>query len=263
MDGKNAQRTAMIVSIQGGIGNQLFQYAFGRSVSIVRNEELFFTKAGCGGDREYSLDAFNVKIQWAEGRQPQRGEPVFRFDAGVYTEPRGLWYHGYWQTEKYFNVPVVREELRFKNMPTTIAIKWADKITTGKNAFIHVRRGDYLKEPHQSFHGNLSMQYYNEGIDRIKQVQPDAKFFIFSDDTEWCKSNFSKEYEVVEGTDRFEDMYLMSLCRHAVIANSSFSWWGAWLGDEKKDRVVIAPRKWFQSPSMSYDDVIPDRWVKL
>jgi Glycosyl transferase family 11 len=266
----------MIVNIQGGMGNQLFQYAFGRSLSIARNEEVFFDVSRCGGsvngDRPYVLDQFNTKIQTADGRSgPQRGEPVFRYDPTVYEAPAGTFFNGYWQTEKYFNVPIVREELTFKTLPSNNAMEWMKKIVAGPSAFVHVRRGDYTREPHKSFHGLLSMDYYNPGIECISHQRgcscnnyAQVKYFIFSDDPTWCRQNFSTQHEVVTGTTPLEDLWLMSACRDAIIANSSFSWWGAWLGDNRhENRIVFAPAKWFQSPSMCYDDVVPERWTKI
>lgn len=255
----------MIVNIQGGLGNQLFQYAFGRSVSLARNEELFFDVSRCRNQDEYaySLDAFNVKVQTADGRTgPERGEPVFRYDPTVYTEPTGLFWNGYWQTEKYFNIPVIREELKFKEPTSYFYFSWKAITIPGNSAFIHVRGGDYLKEPHKSFHGNMTLEYYQKAIAHIRTISPNCIFYVFSDNKEWCRANLS-EHVLVEGTDKFQDMLLMSLCKHAIIANSSFSWWGAWLGDEQPNRTVIAPQRWFQSTSMCQDDIIPDRWVRM
>jgi len=128
--------------------------------------------------------------------------------------------------------------------------------------FVHVRRTDYLKEPHASFHGNLSLDYYEEGMRSIKKAFPDATFFIFSDDPIWCKQNFPDDVAIC-GTKDYEDLYLQSLCRSAIIANSSFSFWGAWLGPYQKGGVVIAPKNWFKSTAVDSSDIVPDRWVRI
>jgi hypothetical protein len=265
----------MVVNIQGGMGNQMFQYAFGRSLSITRNEELFFDISRCGGDvnghRPYVLDQFNTQVREVRGHSgPERGEPVFRYDPTVYNAPPGTFFNGYWQTEKYFNIPIVRQELGVvKNIPSTQAFNWMKKITSGPRAFIHVRRGDYTREPHLSFHGLQSMDYYyRRGWESIRHQRdhelPITKFYVFSDDTDWCYKNFPSDFEIVTGTKPIEDLWLMSCCRDGIIANSSFSWWGAWLGDGKhENRIIFAPKKWFESPSMCYDDVVPDRWLKI
>ena len=108
------------------------------------------------------------------------------------------------------------------------------------------------------------MEYYSKGIEKIRQQHPNAKFFIFSDDKQWCRENFP-EHTVVESTNHIDDLWLMSLCRHAITANSAFSWWGAWLGDEKPNRIVIAPQRWFNDPDAQArsGDIVPERWAKL
>ena len=256
----------MIVNLQGGIGNQLHQFAFGRSVSLARGEELFFDATKCRSEDQYSysLDAFDIEVPMANGRTgPVRGEPVFKYDPTVYTEPNGLYWNGYWQTELYFNVRLLRKELKFKIQPRPIAMELAEEIKKGPSAFAHHRGGDYLREPHKSFHGQMPVEYYREGVKRIRAVYPDCKFYVFSDDMPWCRENFPGEFTFVEGTNKYEDMWLMSQIQHAIIANSSFSWWGCWLNDELPNRIVIAPKKWFASPSMCYQDVVPERWTKI
>jgi hypothetical protein len=256
----------VIVNLQGGIGNQCFQWAFGRSVSLARKEELFFDISHCRSEDQYSysLDAFDIDVptKSRENRE-ERGEPVFRYDPTVGMDPPGLYWNGYWQTEKYFNIPVIRKELKFKIQPRPIALELAEEIRKQTSCFIHVRGGDYLREPHKSFHGNMTMGYYNMGIDYIKEFFSDTKFFVFSDNPDWCRRNFPSNFTLVEGTNKFEDMQLMSYCDNAIICNSSFSWWGAWFNDEKQGRIVIAPQSWFQDKNMCQSDIVPDRWVRL
>jgi hypothetical protein len=256
----------MIVNIQGGLGNQLFQWAFGRSVGLARNEEVFYDISRCRTQNEYaySLDAFNINVPTAKGRPrgSERGEPTFRYDPTVYNEPTGLVWNGYWQTERYFNTLVIRKELTFKEPKTERAVELLALAVIKPSCFIHMRRGDYTREPHKSFHGLLPLDYYKEGIARIRAIEPKCVFYAFSDEKEWCKENLP-ECTILEKTTKFEDLFFMSCCKYAIICNSSFSWWGAWLGDIQEGRTVIAPKKWFQSPSMCYQDVVPDRWVKI
>lgn len=266
----------MVVRLQGGLGNQLFQVAFGFSVAKKRGEELYFTRFGVDNDtkRSYSLGPFKCDLKFV----PKEGDPiysedVFLYDPLVYQRPRNPSFSGHWQTEKYFDVPLVREILAFRNPPSAKTQEVAELIKdAGANsAFLHIRRGDYLWKENLTYHGGCSPGYYQMAIARIKQKAPDTKFFVFSDEPDWCRTaypNFTIIDHNKPGDNRapgqeHEDLYLMSLCRHAVIANSSFSWWGAWLGDTQPDRLVIAPKKWFTTPSLQYRDVVPERWIKL
>ena len=271
----------MLVRLQGGLGNQMFQYAFGRSVARVRNEELLFEKRGDmdapGSRMAYSLGAFKTKVDFATNisGSPYE-EPVFSYDKRVYTVPNGTHFIGYWQTEKYFDSEFVRTELSLANPVTAQTQRVEDDILAVSNsAFVHVRRTDYLL-PMNSFMGNLTPDYYKQSMRYVRERMPDVTFFVFSDDPEWCRQNFqgcrivNHNKAGTEGNgpgQEHEDLFLMSLCRHAVIANSSFGWWGAWLRDYP-GKIVIAPNQWFSgnlggrwTPATS--DIIPERWVKL
>jgi hypothetical protein len=189
---------------------------------------------------------------------------------------------GYWQTEKYFDIPLVRAAFSLSDSRLSISEKscaMSKEILDceGRSAFLHVRRTDYLDSSTSEYHGNLSLDYYNTAISRIRAKVDGVKFFVFSDDPEWCKLAFP-EFEVVDhnkpggryfGSEtpgqEHEDIWLMSLCRHGIIANSSFSWWGAWLGDHQPDRTVIAPAQWVNPKNTSLDtsDIAPKRWILL
>jgi len=253
----------VIVALQGGMCNQLAQWAFGRSVSLARNEELFFEKRGIGKGcyRGYELDKFGLDIKFAIPTGPEYPERGFGYDPEVYTAPQNSHFIGFWQTEKFYN-PMVRQEIIFQLRRNAQFTETAVDIWSREsNAFVHVRRGDYLKEPHKSYHGNMTLEYYNQGIDLIKQKDPNTKFFIFSDDPDWCRLNFP-EHTVINNPNNFESLGLMTLCKHAIIANSSFGWWGAWLNDDKPGRMIVAPKRWFQA-DVPYADVVPDRWIKM
>jgi hypothetical protein len=109
------------------------------------------------------------------------------------------------------------------------------------------------------------LDYYAAAVELIYTRHLDPKFFVFSDDTNWCKENFPSTFHIVEGTDKHEDLRLMASCKHAVVANSSFSWWGAWLGDNQAGRTVIAPRRWFAVEKDKADDtdIVPERWLRI
>ena len=224
-----------------------------------------------GATFPYSLDLFNTTVKFAH--PGQRGPEYYEatavtFDKGVYTAPKGTHFIGYWQTEKYFDHELVRTELSLRNPLSNSAQKLADEISATPNSvFLHVRRKDYLTPEVAPWMGNLTTDYYTRAIASMRDRLTDVTFFVFSDDPEWCRHNFSG-LRVVEATRPHEALFLMSQCKHAVIANSSFSWWGAWFGGNHKGRLVIAPYRWFGNIQFQkYDpetaDIIPDRWIKI
>lgn len=158
---------------------------------------------------------------------------------------------GCFQTEKYFSDirEQVREAYRFRNLALSEKMKDYEKQIGGCRAVsVHIRRGDYLDPKYSALYtGICDDAYYEKAIARMKELAPDAKFFFFSNDTAWVKAHYTgPDYVTVEGNDEdngYADMYLMSRCRHHIIANSSFSWWGAWLGDDP-EKKVIAPKRW-------------------
>ncbi len=280
----------MIVQLRGGMANQCFQAAFGISVAHARQEPLYFHKFGLdnGQARAYSLGAFNIEVVFKDPA-PENftyREKTFAFDKDALLAPRGSYYCGLWQTERYFVKKLVRQAFTPKNPLSQRSIEWKMKLL-GKNGpptcSIHVRRSDYLNVQH--YHGLAGgMEYYNAAIQYIREkVNDRVRFFVFSDDHEWCRSNFPKDgFSIVDcngfGNGRIgprtehEDIMLMSFCDHAIIANSSFSWWGAWLGDQTAEdygmkRIVIAPKDWFNptGPAKSLDtsDVCPERWTRI
>lgn len=272
----------MIVRLHAGLGNQMFQYAFGRSVAAVRNEELFFKKVdlGMGHCRAYSLDAFNIQATFTESQGDYEFEEKISniYDPEVYTAPPNGYFTGVWQTEKYFNESLVRNELSFKNPMSESSLRIADEIMAAPHsAFVHVRHsGDYVLPEIQAIFGGLDMAYYNKGIDYIRERVEGIKFFIITDDPGWCSERFGGHTIISHGVgdgnngpaSEHEDLWLMSLCNHAVIPSSSFGWWGAWLGDERRPRIVVVPDNWYKIKKRERweyksDHIIPERWVRL
>jgi glycosyl transferase family 11 len=261
----------MIVTLQGGLANQLWQFAFGVSVAKVRKEDVFFTRNRVDADvkRSYALDAFQINPIFVERETENKFYDGGRFNPDVYIAPPDTTFIGYWQAEKFLNPDLVRAlTLRYK--PSDETLKIAEQILEADNSvFIHVRRGDYVQEKHTAnFHGNLSTEYYARALGHLLDLTP-CKFFVFSDDPGWCYENFP-DFQIVDhnkpgdGTAsgrEHEDLWLMSLCQHAIIANSAFSFWGALLGDEQKGRTVIAPKQWFANSEAP--DMCPERWTKI
>lgn len=259
----------MIVRLTGGLANQLFMYAFGRSLSMQRHEPVRF--CWCRSTWDYALDKFkaNVTLVNALVHNTIYDEKTFGYDAGVYATPPNTYFRGYWQTEKYFvDTEGLRKELTLREPPHPGVIKMAEQLRNENSVFVHIRRGDYLNPGTAAYHGNLghasageNYYYYSRAIKYIEEKVNSPKFVVFSDDPAWCEQNFSYPVISSQGFTQHEDLYLMSQCKHGIGANSTFSWWGNWLG-EYPGRVCIAPQKWFNAEADTRD-IIPERWVRL
>ena len=190
------------------------------------------------------------------------------FDYENVTRKEDGFYDGYWQNENNF-LPIrdkILEVFSFPQFNDKRNIELAELITNKRAVSCHVRRGDYLKDP---LYGVCTSEYYVKAIDEInRKVSPDL-YCVFSDDVKWCKENLGeiigKDKEIVfvdwnKGENSFRDMQLMSLCNHNIIANSSFSWWGAWLNNHD-DKVVVAPNIWMNKPVVN--DPLCDSWIKI
>lgn len=260
----------MIVQLNGGLGNQLFQYAFGRSLSSEFQVPLFFNKSDLDcGRRHYALDPFKVDVKFKDPAGVARFEErQFTYDPNVHTANAGSYFVGYWQTEKYFTstAPTLRQELTLKAPVSARTAEVAQQILSfPESTFVHVRRSDYLNPHTSAYHGNMTMDYYQSAMKYINdETASTAHYFVFSDDPSWCRHNFPGcqivDHNIGKGKE-VEDLYLMSLCKNAIIANSSFSWWGAWLGDTRLDRICVGPKKWFAGAQLNTEDIIPKRWV--
>ena len=193
----------------------------------------------------------------------------YDYDADLMQPSRKLgftFFWGGWHSEKYFSH--LREELlrvfSFDERKLNVScLKWAEKIRSETNTCsLHVRRGDFLKDP--KWGGAIDPDYYQRAIAYVRGLHPDVCFYVFSNDIEWCRKQWGDEnFHYVDcnrGSDSWQDMFLMSICRHHINANSSFSWWGAWLCCFD-DTVVIVPKRF--RADMITKDVYPDRWIKL
>lgn len=193
-----------------------------------------------------------------------------RYHPEICEYPKNTYLHGYFQSEKYFihHDAQIRKDFEFLEPAKGRNAELLDKIRNSVSVSVHVRRGDYVTLAAASaFHGLMGMEYYQSGIELIaSKINLPLNYFVFSDDPEWARANlqFHGETTFVDwnsGKSGFEDMRLMSNCKHHIIANSSFSWWGAWL-NPSKEKIVVAPKQWFTDGS-AQDDIIPDSWLKL
>jgi hypothetical protein len=177
-------------------------------------------------------------------------------------------YYGYWQSEQYFAsiAPAVREAFRFVEPSSSTARGYYEEIRQAQAVSIHVRRGDYLGM--DSYRDVFADGYYERAIAYVKSKVNNPRFYVFSDDTAWCRSAFAGEqFHMVEheGKDVHVDMWLMSNCKHNIIANSTYSWWGAWL-NANPEKIVVSPKEWFTERSVflaDMDDLLPGGWVRL
>ena len=293
----------IIVQISGGLGNQLFQYAFGRALSLKYNKSLAFNIDSFKWDklRKFELDSFllnlkivdcniidktvkrkilisdkimyfflNKKIPYYKSSIIK--EQSFLFDKNhIKFRTENVYYKGYWQSENYFIEfkDIIISELRNFNLLNQKSQTVLNKLKLIKNTVsIHFRRGDYISNNEtNAYHGTCSLDYYFEAIKRIQNQIENPYFFIFSDDKMYIKEIFKNHtnYSIIENipTD-YEELVIMSACDHHIIANSSFSWWGAWL-NPSKNKIVIAPKKWFSNETMQLqtENLIPKSWIKI
>ena len=195
-------------------------------------------------------------------------EPSFSYWTGIEKLSDNCYLAGYWQSEKYFSDAntQIRKEFTFRQPLNKINTEVASLISQVKGVSLHVRRGDYASNTRNtSTHGLCSIDYYHKAIQHIVTNVPSAHIFVFSDDIPWVKKNLKLELpshyvDHNRGIDSFNDMRLMSMCKHHIIANSSFSWWGAWL-NPSLNKIVIAPKPWFDKKKLSDKDLFPKNWI--
>lgn len=270
-----------IVKILGGLGNQMFQYAFYRSLQergqkVTANIDFFaiynkrdfelpqvFPKAKLRYDEEKKFESYKNSLSFHEFYQETADGA---YDAEVYKKT-DCSFSGYWQTEKYFAdiVEKIREEFKFEPKEAGL-IQLAERIRSEKNSVsLHVRRGDYLETP--EIYGNIcTIEYYDKAIKYMKEKLQNPIFYVFSDDLEWTKENINLPSPIYicgtlfEDYQNWYDMFLMSCCHHNIIANSSFSWWGAWL-NPNDDKLVVSPDKWLNGEETR--DIWCDNWIRI
>ena len=197
-------------------------------------------------------------------------ERHFHFDPAFLIAPENIYIEGYWQSEKYFKdiEIIIRKEFSVKSPLVGKNRELAELINITDSVSFHVRRGDFVADSKtMATHGVCGAEYYARCVEKIASEVKAPLFFVFSDEPAWTRDNIRLPFPmaVVEHNTQdngSEDLRLMSLCRHNIIANSTFSWWGAWL-NRNPEKIVIAPEKWFNDTSINTKDLIPDGWVKL
>lgn len=277
------------VEIKEGLGNQMFQYAFLMSLkkkypnTIILTDTSFYLKiwknpkhAKYFLKKIFNLDRTNIilslfiRIFRSAFYKIDMNKILIYKPISHSTILKGsVYFSGYWQSEKYFESiqDKVRKVFKFKEPKSPHVITILNDIRESEAVSIHVRRGDYLSNNH--VYRNLNEDgFYEKAISLINERIPNAKFFVFSDDSEWCEQIFTEENSCVvdcnTGDNSYLDMFLMTQCKHNIIANSSFSWWGAWL-NEHQDKIVISPKEWFATNSIEncMDDILPEDWIRI
>jgi hypothetical protein len=268
----------VLVMLQGGLGNQLFQYATGRALALRYGSPLKLntTRLNRGRARPYRLDAYRIAASVATSHEidtfagPTYVEPHHHFDPRILDQAPPIHIVGYWQSERYFKH--ISQTIRREFTPIhCIDLENAHKleeISSSTSVAVHVRRGDYVTNPTTTaYHGVLSLNYYRQAMHYILARVPEAVFYIFSDDHRFAAQNINYNCPVVHVTNNapdqdVRDLQLMSAARHHIIANSSFSWWGAWLSNSE-GQIVVAPTPWFRSQKNNTKDILPAGWETL
>ena len=277
----------VVTRLNGGLGNQFFQYAVGRALAMRYGAtlELDLSVFANYPLRRYELDKYPIRATIASEEElmmfgdgpasPRPGcaryyEPHFHFDPGVHGAAPPVQLFGYWQSERYFQhisdsirrelTPI--EPLDAENEQALASIRHSTSIA------VHVRRGDFVSNPvTAAHHGIPSLGYYRRAMDYVASRVADPVFYVFSDDHDWVRDNLRHAAPLVpmtvNGPERgFRDIQLMSACKHYILANSSFSWWGAWM-NASSDRIVIAPTPWFLDKGLDTRDLLPPDWIVM
>jgi hypothetical protein len=291
----------IIVNTIGGLGNQMFQYACGRAVSLRTRQILRIATDQFDG---YALHngfelhrVFHVETQqatedemkhqlgwrahptlrrllgrpamlWARGRH-WCNEPYFQYWPGIKDILGPIYLHGYWQSERYFKdvADQIREDFNFRLPWDAADQNIREQMRALPSASLHIRRGDYALPRNRGIYAQCGIDYYRDAINLIRKRIPGIRLFAFSDDPDWVDAQLGSEFGPIEtvrhnGNERSaNDMRLMSQADHHIIANSSFSWWGAWL-NPSPDKIVIAPRRWFLNNTDDHD-LIPPSWIRI
>lgn len=291
----------IVVRLLGGLGNQMFQYALGRALALKNHDclkldlERYTQLARKAGARQFALSHFNIQAEIATPAEIYRAkyplgalsEFVLKlrkqpkdlkvgFDPAVLRRKGNLYLEGFWQSEDYFKQysDAIRKDFTPKESLGLAAQTILDEINNADAAgrvpvSVHVRRGDYVHHPQiaQTL-GTLADQYYLQAAELLTEKIQSARIqlFISSDDIPWVQSHlhlkFAATYVSRPGIQDWEEMLLMAACRHHIIANSSFSWWGAWLNVDPT-KIVIGPARWALKNPARYTDILPPAWLRV
>jgi hypothetical protein len=287
----------IVAKISGGLGNQMFQYAAARALANQHRVDLmldlsWFNKIPSRNtQRSFELLHYPIEARIANIREeaqfskyhsrilrniPSVGkewiykrERHFQFDPLFFEYPENSYLDGYWQSSLYFEKfsDQIWSQFQPKQGPGSRDLSVLDSINKTNSVAIHIRRGDYFTNSVASkVHGVCSLDYYSRALNFIREHESNPHFYIFSDDLDWVSKNLAldgpaKFIDHNAGDNAFKDLRLMAACSHQIIANSSFSWWGAWL-NKNPQKKVLAPSKWFIS-AKNISTLLPKSWITI
>lgn len=285
-----------IVKLKGGLGNQLFQYSFAKYIQINSRDDVYLDMSGYDytkndNVRKPRILRFNITLPiltngleknkcifshagtygtWVEKIKivieiAINRKYCFKKDCKFFPYDKTIKYNyfdGYWQSWKYVKAveDILKEEIC---IPKIFEMPLKDEIDNCNAVFVGIRRGDYLKE--NKLYGQFDNNYYLKAMKLISEHVINPVFYIFSNDISWVKKNMNFENYIVKyrdetNVDDFEELLLMGSCKHAIIVNSTFYWWGAWLIKNPK-KVVVAPKEWFANNWEN--DIVPEDWIRI
>lgn len=289
----------VIVKIMGGLGNQLFQYAFGKYLEIHTQDQVKYDvnvhiKNKNFTQRDLDIDYFKVQLPFCATSEKKtyvffKNEGFFRrierklaqkfpylhrhykvqknAHSNEFMLESDSYYEGYWQYSEYLDE--VREGILQEIKPNALFYeKHASvlrKMQESNSVAIHIRRGDYISiKVNADLFEVCDMEYYAAAMQLIESRISNPRYFVFTQDTEWAQENFKgNDYEFIQGNSAIDDMLLISFCKNQIIANSTFSWWGAWL-NQQENKVVVAPKKWYKGlRNKQTHALFPNTWIRL
>jgi len=289
----------IIVKLRGGLGNQLFQFSAGKNLALLKNTELMLDVSDLKkGNRSFLLPEFCTDFKIASHsdilkvfiRNYRHANnllkyffdkynyyykiPIFKekslaYDKNFFNCPDDVYMIGYWQCERYFKdiVDILKSEISFKKKMDKQNEEFQKEIENTESICVHLRNGDYFfNSTVRKNIGVCPVEYYYKAIDNIIREVDNPHFYIFSDNIEWAKEHLkimhAHTYISNNSNKSYVDLYLMSRCKHFIIANSSFSWWGAWLSGTK-NKIVYAPTPWCKNPVYNPVDIHPHSWREI
>ena len=293
------KKTEIIIHIGGGLGNQMFQYALARNISRLNGIDFKLDISShfnhCDDGRKYELSHFNIVENFAtveeiagfekfEKRNGRKNlihnmffanrslyikEDTSHFNEKILKLNHPAYIFGWWHNERYFknNEETIRKEFTLRGHQYEKFTQKLKEISKENSVSIHIRRGDNLTDPKVlSYLEPCTLEYYKKASEKMAENIKNPIFYIFSDDTEWAIKNLSLKFPTKfhdpENFQDYEELLLMSACKHNIIANSTFSWWGAWL-NKNPQKIIIAPQKWFRDPVRNLQPIVPSEWLRL
>lgn len=290
------RRSRVIIELAGGLGNQMFQYAFYLKMKQLGYDcDLYFDVTRHIHNGPELDKVFGIQLNFTDKKTIDklldRNQDIiskikrrligsstslfwehdkdYDFKSEVFEQKRPIYLQGCWLSEKYFFdiEELVRQKFVFKNINEKSKLLATEIVENNNSISIHIRRGDYLKS---SIHKNIDYpNYLKAALDNLKHYNHKPELYIFSDDINYAAEVAKqinipgKDYKIIDwnsGLESFNDMYLMSLCKYNIIANSTFSWWGAWLNDNKS-KQIISPAEWFTNPELNNNSILPEEWI--